>query len=161
MSWVSAHGCLNIPSDFGPNGRLPGIKTPYVCIEAATMTPWNGVQYMGAYPGVGACPEHYSIIIIVLTLRCWFHWTAGTSAIRSRPAEPGEPGGWWEIASKTHHNLNQKNNNQHLQCSSKSHTSMYRPPLKYMTLYIYLSIYKDFWNKDTSLIRTLRMVPAT
>ena len=39
VSWVSVHGCLNIIRDFGPHGRLPGIKIPYVCIEAATLTP--------------------------------------------------------------------------------------------------------------------------
>ena len=38
--WVSAHGRLNITSDFGPHGHLPGIKIPYyVCIEAAILTP--------------------------------------------------------------------------------------------------------------------------
>ena len=36
VSWVSAHGRLNIT---GPHGHLPGIKTLYVCIEAATLTP--------------------------------------------------------------------------------------------------------------------------
>ena len=30
---------INITRDFGPHGRLPGIKIPYVCIEAATVTP--------------------------------------------------------------------------------------------------------------------------
>ena len=39
VSWVSAHGRLNIPRNFGPHGRLPGIKLPYVCIEAATVAP--------------------------------------------------------------------------------------------------------------------------
>ena len=39
VSRVSAHGCLNITRDFGPHGRLPGIKIPYVCIEAATVAP--------------------------------------------------------------------------------------------------------------------------
>ena len=39
VSRVSAHGHLNITRDFGPHGRLPGIKIPYVCIEAATVTP--------------------------------------------------------------------------------------------------------------------------
>ena len=28
-------------------------------------------SYMGAYPGVGTCPEHYSIIIIVVTYSCF------------------------------------------------------------------------------------------
>ena len=36
VSRVSAHGRLNITRDFGPHGRLPGIKIPYVYIEAAT-----------------------------------------------------------------------------------------------------------------------------
>ena len=38
VSWVSAHGRLNIPRDFGPHGRLPGIKM-IRCIEAATVAP--------------------------------------------------------------------------------------------------------------------------
>ena len=36
---VSAHGRLNITHDLGPHGRLPGIKIPYICIEAATVAP--------------------------------------------------------------------------------------------------------------------------
>ena len=28
VTWVSAHGRLKITRDFGPHGRLPGIKTP-------------------------------------------------------------------------------------------------------------------------------------
>ena len=39
VSRVSAHGRLNITHDFGPHGRLPGIKIPYVYIEAATVAP--------------------------------------------------------------------------------------------------------------------------
>ena len=39
VSWVSAHGRLNITRDFGLHGCLPGIKIPYVCIEAATVAP--------------------------------------------------------------------------------------------------------------------------
>ena len=39
VSWVNAHGCLNITLDFGPHGRLPWIKIPYVCIEAAIVAP--------------------------------------------------------------------------------------------------------------------------
>ena len=39
VSRVSAQGHLNITHDFGPHGRLPGIKIPYVCIEAATVAP--------------------------------------------------------------------------------------------------------------------------
>ena len=39
VSRVSAHGRLNITRDFGPHGHLPGIKIPYVCIEAATVAP--------------------------------------------------------------------------------------------------------------------------
>ena len=35
VSWVSAHECLNITRDFGLHGHLPGIKTPYICVEAA------------------------------------------------------------------------------------------------------------------------------
>ena len=38
VSRVSTHGRLNITRDFGPHGRLPGIKIPYICIEAATVT---------------------------------------------------------------------------------------------------------------------------
>jgi hypothetical protein len=39
VSRVNTHGRLNITHDFGPHGRLPGIKIPYVCIEAAIVTP--------------------------------------------------------------------------------------------------------------------------
>ena len=40
VSRVSAHGHINILTcDFGLHGRLPGIKIPYVCIEAATVAP--------------------------------------------------------------------------------------------------------------------------
>ena len=39
VSRVSAHRCLNITSNFGPHGHLPGIKIPYVCIEVATVVP--------------------------------------------------------------------------------------------------------------------------
>jgi hypothetical protein len=39
VSRVSAHRSLNITRDFGPHGRLPRIKIPYICIEAATVTP--------------------------------------------------------------------------------------------------------------------------
>ena len=41
----------------------------------------------------------------ILTSQCWFHWTAGTSAVHSQPAEPEEPDDWLGIASKTRHNL--------------------------------------------------------
>ena len=44
VSRVSAHGCLSIIHDFGPHGRLPEIKILYVCIEAATVAPWNAVH---------------------------------------------------------------------------------------------------------------------
>ena len=44
VSQVSTHGHLNITHNFGPHGRLPGIKIPYVCIEAATVAPWNAVH---------------------------------------------------------------------------------------------------------------------
>ena len=40
---ISAHGYLNTTRDFGPHGCLSGIKIPYVCIEAATVAPWNVV----------------------------------------------------------------------------------------------------------------------
>ena len=60
MSWVSTHGRLNMTHDFGPHGRLPGIKIQYVCIEAATVTPWNAV-----HAGVGACPGHYGTCISI------------------------------------------------------------------------------------------------
>ena len=39
VSRVSTHGHLNITRNFGPHGRLPGIKIPYICIEAATVAP--------------------------------------------------------------------------------------------------------------------------
>ena len=44
VSWVSAHGYLNITHDFGLHGRLPGIKILYTCIEVATVAPWNAVH---------------------------------------------------------------------------------------------------------------------
>ena len=44
VSQVSVHGHLNITRDFGPHGRLPRIKIPYVCIEASTVAPWNVVH---------------------------------------------------------------------------------------------------------------------
>ena len=53
VSRVSAHGRLNITSDFGPHGRLARIKIPHVCIEAATVA--LEMWYMGA------CPGHYGI----------------------------------------------------------------------------------------------------
>ena len=37
VSWVSAHGLLNIPREFGPHGHLSGTQIVYVCIEAATL----------------------------------------------------------------------------------------------------------------------------
>ena len=39
VSRVSAREHLNIARDFGPHGRLPGIKIPYACIEAVTVAP--------------------------------------------------------------------------------------------------------------------------
>ena len=42
--WVSTHGRLNITREFSLHGRLPGIKIPYACIEAATVTLWNAVH---------------------------------------------------------------------------------------------------------------------
>ena len=37
VSPVSTHGHLNIARDFGLHRRLPGIKIPYVFMEAATV----------------------------------------------------------------------------------------------------------------------------
>ena len=77
VSWVSTHGRLNKTRDFGPHGRLPRIKIPYrscyggplKCGTWALTQDQNSIQkllwwplemwYMGAYPGVSACPEHY------------------------------------------------------------------------------------------------------
>ena len=53
-SVLPAHWCLNITRDFGPHGRLPRIKVPYVCIEAATVAPWNAVH--GCLSGSGHLP---------------------------------------------------------------------------------------------------------
>ena len=61
VSWVSAHGGLNVTRNFGLNGHLPGctcnfhtfvfkLKLLYLPLETS---------YMGAYPGVGACPGHH------------------------------------------------------------------------------------------------------
>ena len=54
LSWVSAHGRLNITRNFDPHGHLPRIKIPYICIEAATVAPWNAVH--GRLPGSGRLP---------------------------------------------------------------------------------------------------------
>ena len=53
-SRVSAHGRLSITHDFGPHGRLPGIKIPHVCIETAIVAPWNAVH--GHLPRSGHLP---------------------------------------------------------------------------------------------------------
>ena len=85
VSRVSAHGCLNIIHDFGLYGHLPGIKIPYVCIEAATVAPWNAVH--GHLPGSGRLPGtlwyyYYCIQVISPTYEvhvlCWsvIHWKA-------------------------------------------------------------------------------------
>ena len=66
MSRVSAHGHLNVTRDFGPHGHLPGIKIPWVCMEAAIVALALEMRYMGAYPGVGACPGHYGIYMYAL-----------------------------------------------------------------------------------------------
>ena len=50
VSRVSAHRRLNTTRDFGPYGRLPGIKISCVCMETATLTPWNGVHGHGRLP---------------------------------------------------------------------------------------------------------------
>ena len=60
MSHVNAHAW--VLSDFGPHGHLPGIKIPYVCIEAATVLE---MRYIGTCLGVGACPGHYGIILMI------------------------------------------------------------------------------------------------
>ena len=60
VSWISAHGRLNITHNFDPHGCLRGTKIPYVCIEAVTVA--LEMSYMGAYPGVGACPGHYMVL---------------------------------------------------------------------------------------------------
>ena len=39
VSQVSAQGWLNITCNFGPHGHLPGIQIPYICMEAAIVTP--------------------------------------------------------------------------------------------------------------------------
>ena len=62
VSRVSAHGHLNITHDFGPHGRLPWIKIPYVCIEVATVAPWNAVH--------GHLPGHYGMYFDILLHTC-------------------------------------------------------------------------------------------
>ena len=64
-SRISAYGHLNITCDFGPHGRLPGIKNPHIynIIEAATLTYFE-IGYMGTFPG------HYDTYInIMITFR--------------------------------------------------------------------------------------------
>ena len=51
VSQVNAHGRLNITHNFGPHGRSPRIKIPYVCIEAATVAHWNVVHGHLDYSG--------------------------------------------------------------------------------------------------------------
>ena len=66
MSCVSVHGRLNIDRDFGPHAY----PLPYVCIEAATLTPWNVIH--GRLPGSGRLPGTlgyvHDIQILVLIL---------------------------------------------------------------------------------------------
>ena len=63
VSQVSARGRLNITCNFGPHGHLPGIKIPYVCIEAAT-----GPLKCGTW-GVGTCPGHYDSCDLIMVLQ--------------------------------------------------------------------------------------------
>ena len=57
VSWISAHGPLNITSDFGLHGHLPGIYKLHMFIWKLLLEIW----YMGAYPGAGTCPGLHSI----------------------------------------------------------------------------------------------------
>ena len=54
VSRVSTHGRLIITHNFGPHGCLPGIKIAYICIETATVAPWNAVH--GRLPRCGRLP---------------------------------------------------------------------------------------------------------
>ena len=56
VSWVSAHGRLNITHDISAH------MSTYL---GYTFNPLNVVHlYMGAYPGVDACPGYYGMCII-------------------------------------------------------------------------------------------------
>ena len=63
---VSAHGCLNIPCNFGQHGRLSVIQIAYICMEDAILTTWNAVH--GCLPGSGCLPRilhnHYCSLAI-------------------------------------------------------------------------------------------------
>jgi hypothetical protein len=69
--WVLKHN-----SRFGPHWRLPGIKIPYVCIEAATVTSWNAVHGRGSGRLPGTLPylineetiDWYFLIFILLSI---------------------------------------------------------------------------------------------
>ena len=57
-----ARGVINITCNFGPHG----IYIPYVCVMFVwrLLHRYHETQCMGIYPGVSACPGHYSIIIL-------------------------------------------------------------------------------------------------
>ena len=95
MSWVSAFGRLNITRNFGPHRRIPGIKIPYVCIEAATVALWNVVH--GGLTGSGCLSG---------TLRYMYMYigTAATIAIPCRRRDIrclSFPGLWVDKAYKS------------------------------------------------------------
>ena len=85
VSWVSAHGYFSVTRDFGLHGRLPGIKIPYICIEAATMA-----QYMGTYPGVGAC-RYIQYAHLLLYMFSWLFSTPNLEGSTTPNACSGKP----------------------------------------------------------------------
>ena len=70
-----AHGWLNTTHDFAPHGRTltQDINTIHLN-EGCNIDPMHHNACMGAYLGVGTCPEHYDnahhavMIILVLSL---------------------------------------------------------------------------------------------
>ena len=76
---------LKLKSWFGPYGCLPGIKIPYICIEAATMA-----QYMGTYPGVGAC-RYIQYAHLLLYMFSWLFSTPNLEGSTTPNACSGKP----------------------------------------------------------------------
>ena len=71
---ICADGCLNITRDFVLHGRLPGIKLPYICIEAAIVAPWNMVHGRlsgsGRFSSLPGTLQYYVIDVHVATTSC-------------------------------------------------------------------------------------------
>ena len=71
VSRVSAHGRLNIyNSQFWAAWALTRDQNSIRLYRSCYSGPMKCVRYMGAYPGVGACPGHYGNIIQLYELKC-------------------------------------------------------------------------------------------